>query len=84
VLIPGYLDRVQIVTRDANDQVAVAMYDRWADSSPPDRHRRGTHSAARVEEAMPTLEECRREVLARVTDNNGILTDHPRAFQSSP
>jgi len=31
VLIPGYLDRVQIVTRDANDQVAVAMYDRWAE-----------------------------------------------------
>ena len=26
VLIPGYLDRVQIVTRDANDEVAVAMY----------------------------------------------------------
>jgi uncharacterized protein len=32
VLIPGYLDRVQIVTRDANDEVAVAMYDRWAES----------------------------------------------------
>ena len=31
VLIPGYLDRVQIVTRDANDQVTVAMYDRWAE-----------------------------------------------------
>jgi hypothetical protein len=31
VLIPGYLDRVQIVTRDANDEVAVAMYDRWAE-----------------------------------------------------
>jgi len=31
VLIPGYLDRVQIVTRDASDQVAVAMYDRWAE-----------------------------------------------------
>jgi len=32
VLIPGYLDRVQIVTRDANDGVSVAMYDRWAES----------------------------------------------------
>jgi len=31
VLIPGYLDRVQIVTRDANDEVAVAMYERWAE-----------------------------------------------------
>jgi len=31
VLIPGYLNRVQIVTRDANDEVAVAMYDRWAE-----------------------------------------------------
>ena len=31
VLIPGYLARVQIVTRDANDEVAVAMYDRWAE-----------------------------------------------------
>ena len=31
VLIPGYLDRVQIVTRDANDEVAVATYDRWAE-----------------------------------------------------
>ena len=31
VLIPGYLDRVQIVTRDANDQVTVATYDRWAE-----------------------------------------------------
>jgi len=31
VLIPGYLDRVQIVTRDANDGVSVAMYDRWAE-----------------------------------------------------
>jgi uncharacterized protein len=31
VLIPGYLDRVQIVTRDADDQVAVAMYERWAE-----------------------------------------------------
>ncbi len=31
VLIPGYLDRVQIVTRDANDVVGVAMYDRWAE-----------------------------------------------------
>jgi uncharacterized lipoprotein YmbA len=31
VLMPGYLDRVQIVTRDANDEVAVAMYDRWAE-----------------------------------------------------
>src|SRR2546427_10363065 len=31
VLIPGYLDRVQIVTRDANDEVAGAMYDRWAE-----------------------------------------------------
>src|SRR5262249_14826758 len=31
VLVPGYLDRVQIVTRDANDQVSVAMYDRWAE-----------------------------------------------------
>jgi len=31
VLIPGYLDRVQIVTRDANDSVSVAMYDRWAE-----------------------------------------------------
>ena len=32
VLIPGYLDRVQIVTRDAHDGVSVAMYDRWAES----------------------------------------------------
>jgi len=31
VLIPGYLDRVQIVTRDPNDGVSVAMYDRWAE-----------------------------------------------------
>jgi len=31
VLIPGYLDRMQIVTRDANDEVAVATYDRWAE-----------------------------------------------------
>jgi len=31
VLIPGYLDRVQIVTRDAHDAVEVAMYDRWAE-----------------------------------------------------
>ena len=31
MLIPGYLDRLQIVTRDANDEVAVAMYDRWAE-----------------------------------------------------
>ncbi len=31
VLMPGYLDRLQIVTRDANDEVAVAMYDRWAE-----------------------------------------------------
>src|SRR5262249_1918452 len=31
VLIPGYLDRVQIVTRDANAEVAAAMYDRWAE-----------------------------------------------------
>ena len=31
VLIPGYLDRVQIVTRDAHDSVEVAMYDRWAE-----------------------------------------------------
>jgi uncharacterized protein len=31
VLIPGYLDRVQIVTRDAKDEVAVAMYERWAE-----------------------------------------------------
>jgi len=31
VLIPGYLDRIQIVTRDAHDSVEVAMYDRWAE-----------------------------------------------------
>ena len=30
VLIPGYLERLQIVTRGAHDSVEVAMYDRWA------------------------------------------------------
>jgi uncharacterized lipoprotein YmbA len=31
VLIPGYLDRTQIVTRDAGDEVDVAKYERWAE-----------------------------------------------------
>ena len=31
VLIPGYLDRVQIVTRSDHDAVEVAMYDRGAE-----------------------------------------------------
>jgi uncharacterized lipoprotein YmbA len=32
VIIPGYLDRVQIVTRTGADQVAISMFDRWAES----------------------------------------------------
>jgi uncharacterized lipoprotein YmbA len=31
VQIPRYLDRVQIVTRGANDEVEISMYDRWAE-----------------------------------------------------
>ena len=31
VLIPGYLDRAQIVTRDTHDEVEIAMYERWAE-----------------------------------------------------
>ena len=31
VMIPRYLDRVQIVTRGANDDVEISMYHRWAE-----------------------------------------------------
>src|SRR5262245_11281949 len=31
VLIPSYLDRVQIVTRSASGEVDVAKYERWAE-----------------------------------------------------
>jgi hypothetical protein len=31
VLIPRYLDRVQMVTRGANDDVEISMYHRWAE-----------------------------------------------------
>ncbi len=31
VSVPGYLARVQIVTRGANDEVEVSMYHRWAE-----------------------------------------------------
>jgi len=31
VLIPGYLDRVQIVTRNADDEVEISTYHRWAE-----------------------------------------------------
>jgi len=31
VLVPRYLDRVQIVTRGADDAVEIATYDRWAE-----------------------------------------------------
>jgi len=31
VLVPGYLDRVQIVTRGANDDVEISTYHRWAE-----------------------------------------------------
>jgi uncharacterized lipoprotein YmbA len=31
VLIPGYLDRVQIVTRSADDEVTISPYHRWAE-----------------------------------------------------
>src|SRR4029450_7470319 len=31
VIIPRYLDRVQIVTRGANDDVEISMYHRWAE-----------------------------------------------------
>jgi uncharacterized lipoprotein YmbA len=31
VIMPGYLDRTQIVTRTASDQVELAMFHRWAE-----------------------------------------------------
>jgi len=31
VSVPGYLSRVQIVTRGANDEVEISMYHRWAE-----------------------------------------------------
>ncbi len=31
VIIPGYLDRIQIVTRTATDQVEFSMFHRWAE-----------------------------------------------------
>jgi len=31
VLMPSYLDRTQIVTRTASDQVALSMFHRWAE-----------------------------------------------------
>jgi uncharacterized protein len=31
VLIPRYLDRLQIVTRGANDEVEISTYERWAE-----------------------------------------------------
>jgi uncharacterized lipoprotein YmbA len=32
VIIPGYLDRLQIVTRTGADQVTISMFHRWAES----------------------------------------------------
>jgi len=34
VLVPGYLDRIQIVTRTATDQVDVSVFHRWAEPLP--------------------------------------------------
>jgi len=31
MIMPGYLDRIQIVTRSSADQVEIAMYHRWAE-----------------------------------------------------
>ena len=31
IVIPGYLDRLQIVTRGANDEVEISTYHRWAE-----------------------------------------------------
>jgi len=31
VLLPGYLDRVQIVTRDSSDEIQISVYHRWAE-----------------------------------------------------
>jgi len=31
VIVPGYLDRVQIVTRTADDQVEISTFNRWAE-----------------------------------------------------
>lgn len=31
VFLPGYLDRVQLVTRGANDEIEISMYHRWAE-----------------------------------------------------